>query len=478
MATGTPCRPRVRSLQIPDGAANELPCCNGRRSESLAPRAGKRNETAGNKRLVRRQQVLSHALLYPLSSSHSSFFSRPKPAARRFQLITHSTSFSFTEDRKLFVGMLSKQQAEEDVKQLFQSFGTIEECTILRGPDGQSKGSYFSSFVLLPASKSDWIQPLFASRSIRDAVQRMTAALPIRSSPPRYSAVHFYEISRSTSLAFRLCAELEPEVETYSFLYTGCAFVKFASHSEALSAINSLHGSQTMPVSCSLNGNETERMLRRTLTRQGASSSLVVKFADTEKERQLRRMQQMAGNLGILNPFMFNQFSAYSPFAGVSCRPSSPSLSPTSMLQPSMNLNQMLMQQAASQATLLASSGGYMSPGQPLPHHPGIGTGVASPGGGTPNDFSNWTRSSSASKLMCHAYPNTTMGLVPAASSSPVSSAAQLPNPSSSPPSDYLCNGQSDLYPSGCLSSLIQSMHCGHFHISNCHFYLRSIWER
>ena len=31
--------------------------------------------------------------------------------------------------------------------------------------------------------------------------------------------------------------------------YLGCAFVKFSSHSEALSAINSLHGSQTMPVS-------------------------------------------------------------------------------------------------------------------------------------------------------------------------------------------------------------------------------------
>ncbi|XP_076677789.1 CUGBP Elav-like family member bruno 3 isoform X5 [Andrena cerasifolii] len=116
-------------------------------------------------------------------------------------------------DRKLFVGMLSKQQTEDDVRQLFTAFGTIEECTILRGPDGSSRG---------------------------------------------------------------------------------CAFVKLSSHQEALAAINSLHGSQTMP---------------------GASSSLVVKFADTEKERQLRRMQQMAGNMSLINPFVFNQFGAYGAYA-------------------------------------------------------------------------------------------------------------------------------------------------------------------
>ncbi|OBS76177.1 hypothetical protein A6R68_17373 [Neotoma lepida] len=113
--------------------------------------------------------------------------------------------------------------------------------------------------------------------------------------------------------------ELTVLKDPHTGVHKGCAFVKFSSHTEAQAAIHALHGSQTMP---------------------GASSSLVVKFADTDKERTLRRMQQMVGQLGILTPSLTLPFSPYSAYA------------------------QALMQQ---QTTVLSTSGSYLSPGVAFP---------------------------------------------------------------------------------------------------------------
>ncbi|XP_057314766.1 CUGBP Elav-like family member 2 isoform X1 [Hydractinia symbiolongicarpus] len=100
-----------------------------------------------------------------------------------------------TEDRKLFIGMLSKKMSEDDLRVMFSPYGTIEELTVLRNADGTSRG---------------------------------------------------------------------------------CAFVKYSNRLQAQNCIKHMHNSQTM---------------------EGCSSPVVVKVADTEKDKLQKRMQAMATNL-------------------------------------------------------------------------------------------------------------------------------------------------------------------------------------
>lgn len=121
------------------------------------------------------------------------------PGMHHAMQVKPADSETRSEDRKLFIGMVSKKTTEDDLRVMFSGFGTIEEVTVLRNPDKTSKG---------------------------------------------------------------------------------CAFLKFASRIQAQNAIKDLHNSTTM---------------------EGCSSPLVVKFADTEREKLQKRMQSMA--MGMAFPF-------------------------------------------------------------------------------------------------------------------------------------------------------------------------------
>lgn len=68
--------------------------------------------------------------------------------------IFKSLDFTIFSERKLFVGMLNKKFNEADVRQLFAGHGIIEECTVLRDQNGQSKGCAFVTFSSKQAAAS------------------------------------------------------------------------------------------------------------------------------------------------------------------------------------------------------------------------------------------------------------------------------------------------------------------------------------
>lgn len=54
----------------------------------------------------------------------------------------HRLCFFFVVERKLFIGMINKKCSENDVRQMFAAYGSIEDCTVLRDANGNSKGTF------------------------------------------------------------------------------------------------------------------------------------------------------------------------------------------------------------------------------------------------------------------------------------------------------------------------------------------------
>ncbi|XP_061466995.1 CUGBP Elav-like family member 1 isoform X3 [Rhineura floridana] len=171
------------------------------------------------------------------------------------------------EDRKLFIGMISKKCNENDIRVMFSSFGQIEECRILRGPDGLSRG---------------------------------------------------------------------------------CAFVTFTTRAMAQTAIKAMHQAQTM---------------------EGCSSPIVVKFADTQKDKEQKRiaqqlqqqMQQISaasvwGNLAGLNTLGPQYLALYLQLLQQTAAASSGNLNTLGSLHPMGGLNAMQLQNLAALAAAASAA--------------------------------------------------------------------------------------------------------------------------
>ncbi|KAL1454740.1 hypothetical protein MTO96_006265 [Rhipicephalus appendiculatus] len=172
-------------------------------------------------------------------------------------------------ERKLFIGMLAKECNENDVRVMFSPFGSIEECTVLRDGNGQSKG---------------------------------------------------------------------------------CAFVTYASRQCAINAIKAMNHSQTM---------------------KGCNNPMVVKFADTQKEKEQKRQQQVMTNLwtmanfvnlGTVTPQYLAQAAQAGAFPGFANLPQLSSEHRRLSLG-SLNVQQQLAALAAAQASANNSSTGLNSLG-------------------------------------------------------------------------------------------------------------------
>lgn len=184
---------------------------------------------------------------------------------------------------KLFIGQVPRTWTEKDLRPIFDVYGEIHDLTILHDKfSGQHKGCAFLTYYekdaaitaqdelhekkTLPGSNNPMqVKPAVSETKTEDrklfvgmlARKISEEDLKVMFSP--YGTIEELTVLRSPDSTSK-----------------GCAFIKYANRLQAQSAIRAMHNSQTM---------------------EGCSSPLVVKIADTEKDKLQKRMQSMASNL-------------------------------------------------------------------------------------------------------------------------------------------------------------------------------------
>ncbi|XP_057507673.1 RNA-binding protein BRN1-like isoform X1 [Actinidia eriantha] len=182
------------------------------------------------------------------------------------------------ESVKLFVGQVPKNMTDSQLLAIFKEFSLVDEVNIIK--DKATRASRGCCFVICPSKEE-------ADKAVDACHNKRT--LPGASSPLQVK----YADGELERLEHKLFVGMLPknvsDVES-SALFSqygtvkdlqilrgsqqtskGCAFLKYEMKEQALAAIEALNGKHKM---------------------EGSNVPLVVKWADTEKERQARRAQK------------------------------------------------------------------------------------------------------------------------------------------------------------------------------------------
>ncbi|XP_020589396.1 RNA-binding protein BRN1-like [Phalaenopsis equestris] len=194
------------------------------------------------------------------------------------------------ERLKLFVGQVPKHMTEEQLLAMFKEVALVDEVNIIK--DRVTKASRGCCFVICPSRQE-------ADKTVNVCHNKRT--LPGASSPlqVKYADGELERLERKLFIGMLPKNVSDAEVTTLFSKYgnikdlqilrgspqtsKGCAFLKYETKDQALAAIDALNGKHKM---------------------EGSNIPLVVKWADTEKERQARRAQKaqsQASSVSITN---------------------------------------------------------------------------------------------------------------------------------------------------------------------------------
>jgi len=236
---------------------------------------------------------------------------------------------------KMFVGQIPRLMDENDLRKMFEDYGSVYQINVLRDKlSGQSKGCCFVTFY----KRKDALQAQNDMHNIKTLggmhhpIQMKPADSENRNERKLFVGMLSKKVTESeVRMLFNPYGTIEEctVLRDNNTVSRGCAFVTYTSRQSAVTAIKTMHHSQTM---------------------EGCSSPMVVKFADTQKEKDQKRIHQATTNLWGIGSMGLNTLTPQY-LTGLSANGSG-SLQPLSGLN-ALNVQQLL---AASTQNSIAST--------------------------------------------------------------------------------------------------------------------------